>query len=55
MKLGLHFNSLSLSLTLNNASTSLDGNGYVRTLNLKLSQTGRKFYEKTYLVIQNKK
>jgi hypothetical protein len=55
MKLGFHFNSFSLSLTLNNASTSLDGNGYLGTLNLKLLQIGWKFYEGTYLVFQNKK
>jgi hypothetical protein len=42
MKLGLHFYTLSLSLTLNNTSPSLDG-GSLGILNPKLPRTGCKF------------
>jgi hypothetical protein len=45
MKHGLHFYTCSLSLSLNNASTSLSNDGYLGTLNLKLPRTRCKFWE----------
>ncbi len=45
----------SLSLPLNSASASLSDGGCLGTLNLKLSRTGCKFFERTCLVLQNKK
>jgi hypothetical protein len=55
MKHGFHFYTTFLSLTLNNASVSLNNGGYLGTLNLILLRSKCKFSEKTYLVLQNKK
>ncbi len=54
MKLMLHFYTVSLSLTLNNASASLSNGDCLGTLNLKLPITGWKVFERTYLVFQKK-
>jgi hypothetical protein len=55
MKHGLHFQTHSLSLTLDNAFASLGNNSDWGTLNLKLSRTECKFSERTCSVFQNKK
>jgi hypothetical protein len=55
MKHELHYYTPFLSLTLNNASASLSDNGCLKTLNLKLSITRCKFFERTYLIFQNEK
>jgi len=49
------FYTLFLSLTLNNASASLGGNGCLRTLNPKLPRTRCKFFERTCPVLQKNK
>ncbi len=46
MKLGVHFYALSLSLTLNNTSTSLGGYDYLETLNPTLLRFKCKFFKK---------
>jgi hypothetical protein len=55
MKHGLHFYTCYLSLTLNNALTSLGNNGCLGTLNLKLQKLKDKVSKKTYPILKNKK
>jgi hypothetical protein len=57
MKLGLHFYTLFLSLTLNSTSTSLDDNDCLGTLNLKLTQIDGNFMREPiqFSKIKNKK
>jgi hypothetical protein len=48
-----HFYTLSLSLTLNSASTSLGHDDCLGTLNPKLPRTGWKFSKRSCPVFQN--
>jgi hypothetical protein len=55
LKPRLHFYTLSLSLTLNNAFTFLGSDDYLGTLNPKLLGTRCKFSKRICPILQNKK